>query len=75
MIALVRYGFLGYKDTSVLISFAFLIVATAAVLRAQLPDLRHRPLPAYVTAVPRFRRSGAGNGQLHAIGFGLAAGI
>jgi ABC-2 type transport system permease protein len=31
MIALVRYGFLGYKDTSILISFAFLIVATAGV--------------------------------------------
>jgi ABC-2 type transport system permease protein len=31
MIALTRYGFLGYKDTSVPLSFAFLAVATAAL--------------------------------------------
>ncbi len=31
MIALVRYGFLGYRDASVLFSFAFLVVATAAL--------------------------------------------
>jgi ABC-2 type transport system permease protein len=31
MIALVRYGFLGYKDTSILIAFVFLIVATTAI--------------------------------------------
>jgi ABC-2 type transport system permease protein len=31
MIALTRYGFLGYKDVSVVFSFAFLVAATAAL--------------------------------------------
>ena len=31
MIALVRYGFLGYKDTSILVSFVLLAVVTAAM--------------------------------------------
>jgi ABC-2 type transport system permease protein len=31
MIALVRYGFLGYKDTSILVSFVLLAVVTAAL--------------------------------------------
>ncbi len=31
MIGLVRYGFLGYKETNIALSLAFLTVATAAL--------------------------------------------
>ena len=49
MIALVRYGFIGYHDTSILLAFVFLVVVHRRAVRAQLPDLRPGALPAQLS--------------------------
>ena len=59
MIGLVRYGFLGYSDTSVALSLLFLLAAATRAVRRQLPAVRERLPPAGVSGSGRWRTSPA----------------
>ncbi len=53
MIALVRYGFIGYHDTNIALAFVLPGAGHRGAVRAQLPHLRAGPLPAELTARQR----------------------